>query len=63
MDAKFLEEYTAALNRATKIAEVLHEKQILVDDVDDHLIREFEQANAEVDRLSNQLLSINKQQN
>lgn len=63
MDAKFLEEYTAALNRATKIAEVLHEKQILVDGVDDHLIREFEQANAEVDRLSNQLLSINKQQN
>ena len=63
MDAKFLEEYTAALNRATKIAEVLHEKQILVDGVDDHLIREFEQANAEVDRLSNQLLSMNNEQN
>jgi len=34
----------------------------LVDGVDDHLIREFEQANTEVDRLSDQLLSMNKQQ-
>lgn len=61
MDTKFLEEYTAALNRATKIAEKLQEKQILVEGVDDHLIRELEQANAEVDRLSNQLISMNKQ--
>lgn len=61
MDSEFLEKYTAALNRATKIAEKLHEKQILVEGVDDHLIREFEQANTEVDRLSNLLISMNKQ--
>lgn len=60
MNTEFLEKYTAALNRATEIAAKLHEKQILIDGVDDHLIREFEQANAEVDRLSNQLLSMNK---
>lgn len=61
MDTKFLEEYTAALNRATRIAEKLQEKQILTEGIDDPLIREFEQANADVDRLSNLLLSINKQ--
>lgn len=60
MDTEFLEKYTVALNRATKIAEKLHEKQILVAGVDDHLIREFEEANAEVDSLSKQLLSMKK---
>jgi len=58
MNTEFLEKYTAALNRATNIAEKLHEKQILVAGVDDHLIREFEEANAEVDRLSNLLPSM-----
>jgi hypothetical protein len=60
MNEEFLEKYTAALNKATKLTEEVQKKGILHEGVDDQLIRDFEQANAEVERLSNQLLSMNK---
>lgn len=60
MNTEFLEKYTAALNKATEIAGKLQEKKVLHAGVDDQLIRDFEQANAEVKRLTDELLAMNK---
>ena len=60
MNEEFLEKYTAALNKATELTEQMQKKGILHEGVDDQLISDFRQANAEVERLSNQLLNINK---
>lgn len=60
MNEEFLEKYTTALNKATELTEQMQKKGILHEGVDDQLIIDFRQANAEVERLSNQLLNINK---
>jgi hypothetical protein len=57
MDTKFLEEYTAALNRATELTERVTKKDVLDEVADAQLIRDFQEANAEVERLSKILLS------
>jgi len=57
MNEEFLKQYTTALNKATEIAAKMREKGILVDGIDDQLVRDFKQANAEVDRLSQELIA------
>jgi len=60
MNEDFLKKYTTALDRATKIAQEVQEKGVLHEGIDDQLIQDFKLANAEVERLSNQLLDKNK---
>jgi hypothetical protein len=57
MDTEFLEKYTAALNRATELTIKVQKKGILDEVADAQLIRDFHEANAEVDRLSKILLA------
>lgn len=57
MDTKFLEEYTAALNRATELTIKVQKKGILDEVADAQLIRDFHEANAEVERLNKILLA------
>lgn len=60
MNIEFLEKYTAALNKATDLAEKMQKKKVLHEGIDDQLIRDFEQANAEVNRLNDEFLAMNK---
>lgn len=60
INKEFLEEYTTALNKATEITKKVQKKEVLREGVDDQLIRDFNKANAEVERLTSQLLSMNK---
>ncbi len=57
MNAKFIEEYTAALNRANELILKVQKKGVLDEIADAQLIRDFKEANAEVDRLSKMLIS------
>lgn len=60
MDTEFLEKYTAALNRATAIAEKMQKKGILHEGIDDQLVRDFKQANIEVNRLNDEFIAKNE---
>lgn len=61
MNEEFLAKYTAALNRATALAEKMQQKGVLYEGTsDDQLVRDFEQANAEVKRLTDLMLAANQ---
>jgi hypothetical protein len=60
MNEQFIKDYTAALNRATAAMQAVQEKRILIDGVDDGLVREMNEAQAEVKKFNDILLSLNQ---
>ena len=60
MNEEFIKDYTAALNRASAAMQAVQQKHILIDGVDDGLIRELNEAQAEVKRFNDILLSLNQ---
>ena len=61
MTPEFLEAYAAALNRATDIMGKMQSKGILQEGVDDQLMRDFDQSQAEVKRFNDQIIAMNQQ--
>jgi hypothetical protein len=60
MNEQFIKDYTAALNRATAAMQAVQEKRILIDGDDDGLVREMNEAQAEVKKFNDILLSLNQ---
>jgi len=61
MTPEFIKAHTEALNRLTELMGKLQSKGILLVGVDDQLIRDFNESQAEVKRFNDQLLSMNQQ--
>lgn len=60
MSEEFLVKYLAALKRATDLTETMQKKGgVLVEGVDDQLIHDFNQANAEVEAYNKHIASMN----
>ncbi len=60
MNEQFIKDYTAASKRATAAMQAVQEKRILIDGVDDGLVREMNEAQAEVKKFNDTLLSLNQ---
>ncbi len=61
MTPEFIQAYTEANNRAIELMRKLQSKGILHEGVDDQLISDFYESQAEVKRFSDQLLAMNQQ--
>lgn len=61
MTPEFIEAYGAVLRRATDIMAKVQSKGILQEGVDDQLLSDFYQSQAELKRFSDQIAAMNQQ--
>ena len=60
MTPEFIEAYTAVLNRSTEIMRKVQEKGVLQVGIDDQLIQDFNESQAEVKKYSDQITAMNQ---
>lgn len=60
MNQEFLEAYTTALNRSVEIMEKMQSKGVLIEGVDDQLLKDFNESQAVLKKFDTQITEMNR---